>query len=410
MKDPMPQTEFSEALDFVTLVELHPRTRDIAVKRARLASSPLSRWQLLFLLVVVLPTALGAIYFHAIAADRFESETKFVLRKPSTAALSPAASANTADSVLRGSGAALGFDDSYSVRDFLLSRDAMRILLERTALREKLSAPGHDWWWRSTRPFGYDSDEALFRQYQRLVSAEYDASTGVTTLRVDAFRPEDARQIAVILLDASERLVNHLNQRSSDDAIRVTQAEVTEARARFEAAQDRLTEFRNREHLIDPVSSGKMVMEMIAKLLSELIDTRAEIEIVDRSSPRSPQASLLLARANALDAQINSEKRSLGGGDDSLALRIAQYERLEFDREFADKSLTLALSSLQAATLEAQRQKIYLERIASPNVPDEARFPWRNLDLFAVFGFSLGCFGVIRALYGARNAETSSAR
>ena len=68
-----------------------------------------------------------------------------------------------------------------------------------------------------------------------MVAAEYDTTSGITTLRARSFRAEDSLALAGELLRLSEAMVNRLNQRLQEDGLRVARAEV----ARAEGAADR---------------------------------------------------------------------------------------------------------------------------------------------------------------------------
>ena len=48
---------------------------------------------------------------------------------------------------------------------------------------------------------------------------------------------------------------------------------------------------------------------------------------------------------------------------------------LELQRQFADKQLSSATGSLEAARLQAERQQLYLETIVRPNTPDYPAYP-----------------------------------
>ena len=64
------------------------------------------------------------------------------------------------------------------------------------------------------------------KAYSRFVTVEIDSTSGVSTLQVKAYRPEDAQRIAQALLGFSEQLVNTLNERARHDALSVFQREV----------------------------------------------------------------------------------------------------------------------------------------------------------------------------------------
>lgn len=329
-----------------------------------------SIWSLL--LLVVIPTSLAAGYFWLFAADRYLSEARFVLRTPGRS-IPSASAANLLQSV----GISRSNDDGYVVLEFLESRDAMKWLEARTSLREAYAEPKWDFVWRFPNPFMSNSDEGLYKQYRRMVSANFDSATGVNVLKVQAFTPKDAMNQVRILLDAAEGLVNRLNERARRDAIGVAEAEASRMRDRTVAAQSALTTFREREQLLDPSQATLAVLETIAKLANETAQVSVQINELEKSTPNGPQISPLKQRRAALEAQIATERQRLAGSSKSIAPRIVEYERLMLEREFAEKALMAALSSVELARIEALRQQVYLERVAAPSEPDYPTYPWR---------------------------------
>ena len=86
------------------------------------------------------------------------------------------------------------------------------------------------------------------------------------------------------------------------------------------------------------------------------------------------------------------------GGDNSLASKAAEYERLALEREFADKQLAGALASLELARNEAQRQQLYLETIAKPSRPDGPLYPRRLRGVLTTFVLGLVAWGILSML------------
>ena len=60
--------------------------------------------------------------------------------------------------------------------------------------------------------------------------------------------------------------------------------------------------------------------------------------------------------------------------------------------------LASAMSTLEQARNEAQRQQLYLERIAQPSKPDEAMEPRRLRGVAAVFVLGLVAWGILTML------------
>ena len=111
--------------------------------KARLASVSFILW-----LTVIIPTALAVIYFGLIASDVYISESRFVVRSPQRQAQSGLGA------LFQGTGFSRSQDDTYSVHDFILSRDALKELDDQLGVRKAYSSkdadfinrfPGVDW-------------------------------------------------------------------------------------------------------------------------------------------------------------------------------------------------------------------------------------------------------------------------
>src|SRR5260370_31827795 len=110
-----------------------------------------------------------------------------------------------------------------------------------------------------------------------MVSVIHVDKSGISTLSVKAFRPEDARDVAEALLTAGEALVNRINQRLQTDAIANSLADLDAAQQRMITAQAALTDFRNRELIVDPTQNAVALAELISRLSTELAATQAQI-------------------------------------------------------------------------------------------------------------------------------------
>ena len=332
------------------------------------------RYLLSLLLLMVLPTCLTATYLYGFAADRFESEARFVLRMPGRSATSL-----TMPNAMQGQGVMRSNDDGYVVQDFLQSRDAMVWLEDHAELKAAVRRAPWDPFWRFPMLSGHDTEEALFKYFQRIVSANFDTTTGVTTLLVQAFSPADAQRLASGLLGAAESLVNRMNERARRDAISIAQAEVDRLQQRTDAAQSELKAFRERERLVDPTHATLAVLETIAKLSQDAAQVGVQLAELSKASSEAPQIVGLRLRRAALEGQIGEEQRRLAGNTQAIAPLIAEYERLSLEREFAERALVSAMTVLENAKVEALRQQVYLERVATPNRPDYRAYPWRFL-------------------------------
>ncbi|MGE0627652.1 MAG: capsule biosynthesis protein [Hyphomicrobiaceae bacterium] len=347
-----------------------------------------ARVRLPFILVVVLPVVVAAFYFIGIAADRYETESKFVVRGKSASAASEIANLVQGSSIVRSA------DDAYVVHAYILSRDMVGRLAAKLDLMAMLSRAGLDVFWSYPGPFRTRSREQLYKHMQRLLAIDYDSSTGISTLRVQAFRPDDARTIAEALLAESETLINRLTERAQTDAVNVALAEVEENRTKAREANGQLTRFRERERLLDPLQVSKSATDTISKLVLETALARASLAEYQQLSPQNPMIPATRLKIAALEQQIGIERKKLAGSDGSLAPLIAEFERLTLQREFAERAFASSLVSLEAARLDAQRQHLYLERISNPTSPDHAVYPYRFLGTLLVLAIAFMIYSI----------------
>ena len=341
-----------------------------------------------FIVIVLAPTVLAMIYYLLIASPRYVSEARFIVRAPNKNQPSSLGVA------LQTAGLSPAQTDSYAVHEYINSRDGLRDLSRRINVAAALGPRGADAFSRYPRFWERRSEEGLFKGFKRFVTVGYDSTTGISTLRVEAFRARDAQAMSEALLSGGEQLINRLNQRSASNA--VTEAEVARdlARGRLASAQQQLTAFRSREQFISPEVSAAEGTQLIGGLLSTVANLRADRAQLAGEAPNSPQLPVLDGRIAAYERQIATERGKLSGSSGSLAPKISVYEDLSLNRELADRELAQATASLVAAEQDIREQKLYLDRIVSPSLPDDPAQPRRWLAILTVLCSSLLAYGV----------------
>ncbi|MGB9604809.1 MAG: hypothetical protein ACPL88_02870 [Bryobacteraceae bacterium] len=344
----------------------------------------------LFLITTAIPTLLAVLYFGLIAADVYISESRFVVRSPEKQTTSPLGL------ILKGAGISRAQDDAFVVQDYIVSRDAMTALEKELGIKSAYSKPYGDFLSRFPGLDWDDSLENFYRYYQKVVGVQLDATSSIATVSVRAFSAEQAQKINQRLLEHAEELVNRLNKRAQEDMIRFAETEVAKAEAKAKQAALALADYRNRKNVINPEQQAAIPLQQIAKLQDELIATQSQIAQLERLARDNPQLPVLRQQARMLETEIGKLSAGVAGaGDKSLASKAAEFQRLALEKEFADKMLASAMSSLELARNEAQRQQLYLERISAPSLPDAAMEPRRIRNVFAIFLLGLVIWGVL---------------
>ena len=341
-----------------------------------------------FWAIVGLPTLVAGVYFFAIASDLYLSEAKFIVRSPKQVQTS------SIGALLQSTGLGRAVDDTAVVEDFIMSRDVVRKLERENDLRAIFDRPEGDFVTRFPGILMRSDFEALFRRYDHFVSVETDNTSGVTALRVKAYRPEDAQMIARALVGYSEQLVNELNERARRDALDTARHEVDRAEQQISQIQKELTTYRVQQKMLDPKTASNGVLELIGQMNAAQATARTQLGELLKNSPNSPQIPLVKTRIASLDTLIAEERAKLSGETNSVVTSLTEYERLTLDRELAEKALASAFTSLEAARLEAQRQQLYIETIAQPNLADYPLYPKRLLSFGMVLASCLLAYGI----------------
>jgi capsular polysaccharide transport system permease protein len=363
-----------------------------------LAHEVSSAWRRNWLLicVVLVPTLLAAVYFSSLAHDRYAAEARFVIRS-SGLALNP-----TVGTMIAPGGLSRSMEDAHAINSYLESIAALADLGEQLDVELMFSKASADPLWRYPPFFKAQTNEALYARYQRHVSIEFDKTTGITTLTVQAFTADDSLQIANALLRNAESLLNRLGSRARNDATSAASTELFRAREKLAAAQDAISAFRNREQMIDPTRISNSVVDTITALSLEIAESNAQLKGLQNTARRSPQVAALQTRISALQQQVEIERARLAGSDAGLAQTIAEYERLLLEKSFSDRMLVAAVNSADNARLDQQRQQFYVERVVSPSLADAPFAPKRWIMFFATVAVLIGVYAALRKLTVSR--------
>ena len=340
------------------------------------------RW---FVICVIAPTILAAVYYGLIASDIYISESRFVIKNPDQ----KRGQVSTLANLVQTTGLSGSQEQTNEVLAFVQSRAALKALEKNPGIQSKFASDQADPFTRFPRPLAQSSFENLFKYYSKMVTARLDTENGTAIIEVKAFTASDAYEINRRLLDLSEEMVNRLNGRAQAKGIAEAQKQVDLATERAKAARVALAQYRNSKALIDPDKQAGGALEIANTMIAERAALQAQLELMQRVAPRNPSIPALRNQVNAISAQIASQDNRVVGSSTGIASKIGGYENLLVEQEFATESLNAANAALVQARAEAQRQQFYLERVVDPNVPDMPLLPKRFLNTLIVAATAL---------------------
>jgi capsular polysaccharide transport system permease protein len=342
---------------------------------------------LFFALAVLLPTAVTALYLYTRAADQYASTVAFAVRSEETTTAMGLLSGLSGLTSLSGSTGA----DSNILNEYVQSQELVQKIDARMNLRGLYARPQGDPVF-ALSPSG--SVEQLTDYWRRVVHVSHDHSTGLIELRVNAFAPGDAQAIAAAILDEAQRKINELSAIARADATRYAREDLDQAAARLAKARVALTEFRARNHIVDPAADVQGQMGLLASLQSQQAAAMIEYNLLQETArPGDPRLSQARRRLDVVEQMIADERAKLGddpaGGRPGYSALVGEYERLAVEREFAERAYLATLTAYDNARAEAQRKSRYLAAYVLPTLPETPLYPRRFTLSALVFGFSL---------------------
>lgn len=331
-------------------------------------------------LFVLLPTAIVGLYLFFFASDQYIADAQFAVR----------GNVEPMGDVSLGEFTSLiqkhNSQDSFIVRDYILSQTMVAALEKSLHISKLFSRSEADVWAR----YGDEQPiEELTKYWRQQVGVRIEAVSGILTLSVRAFTPQDALSISREVIGRAEALINDISRRAQGDMLVHAQEDAENTAKRLRAAHLGLQTFRNRWGIIDPIKSAEAVLTQIATLRKDKFKAENDLQVLRGSSldEKSRGIQVLVATVAAIDQQMKQLQDQLttqapaAGGAPNMAEALLQYEGLLVERTIAEKLNESAYTMLDRARVSAGKQQIYLATFVPPVLPTDTLYPrrWRAL-------------------------------
>ncbi len=358
-----------------------------------------------FVLVVVAPFAATVVYLWSFAEDQYASTTGFTVRQEET---------ESASDLLGGladfMGGGGGSTDTDVLYEFIQSQE----IVERVNAEVDLAAHYGQNWPRDPA-FAIWPDAAiedLVWYWRRMVRISYDRNSGLIDVQVRAFDPETSQRIARLVVDESQEMINNLNEAAREESMAQAERDLSESQDRLRGTRQELTEFRVRTQIIDPEADMQARMGVLDNLQQQLAEALIDYDLLlqstDEDDPRSRQAR---RRIEVIRERSRQERENFVAGDVTVAgtdypTLLSDYESLRTDREFAEEAYRAALTALDSARSNAERQSRYLATHIRPTLAQSAGYPQRPMltGLAALFLLMVWSIGAL-VYYSLRDRE-----
>ncbi|HVK92340.1 MAG TPA: hypothetical protein VM468_13210, partial [Mycoplana sp.] len=208
-----------------------------------------------FLLAVALPALGCLLYLIFIAAPQFVSESRFVVRGSLEKLAIDSIGQAAALSALNNS------QEAHVVADYIRSPRIVADLAKDFDLKRLYAGAPLDIVWHLPADA---SPDRLARQWQRMTTAEVDATTGIITVRIHAFEPEDAQALNRAVIKLSETLVAGFTRKMRVQRLEETLADSKAAQAEMPTLLTALEGERNKEDTLDPLTTATALATLVS--------------------------------------------------------------------------------------------------------------------------------------------------
>ncbi|MCE4226098.1 capsule biosynthesis protein [Methylobacterium sp. C25] len=367
------------------------RNKGIRSYHSHVKSDPML--PLLFVVLCLVPTLLGALYFGVIASDRFVTEARFAIR-PAIGGSEKASS----DEVGTGNGVPkqLIAQDTIITASYISSRPMIEAIEKLMPLREMFSRDGIDWFSRFNpeKPI-----EKFVKYWGERVSTKIETGSGIVTLHVEAFDPHESLALAQGVMKESERKVNELSQKLRDDGLAESQRELARAEERMTKVRFAMRDLRNREGVLDAAKTNEANLKVIGELRKVRIEQQVQLTMSLRDlAPESRRIQDMKAQIKNLDDNIEKLERQQTSADPAqrqvLSAALSQFEAYENEQKDAEKYFAKVLSANERARIVAARQLEFFSPIVEPILAESSTEPRRTLMISLIAAGSLAAFAL----------------
>ncbi len=323
-----------------------------------------------YVIGVLLPSLILAIYLAFFASDRYVSEARLIVERDSS----------------RGSGLDLGLLslapgnsalDVELVKRFIESPAMVDYLDQTLHLREHFTDGSVD---PFSRLSAHASHESFVEYFLGHVDAQIDKDSLSLDLAVQGFDPVYAQKMGQAVVEHAEQFVNEVGQSLAREQVRFAQNEVEKSNRRLVDAANDLIAYQDKHEMLNPEQETASVSQVIGALQQELARQKTQLKAL-RSylSDTAPEALTARSRINALALQIEQErsKQVHTGGTGALNSLVVGYRELQVNVQVATDIYQTGLATLEAAKLDASRKVKHLVLVSAPTLPEDSTRPRR---------------------------------
>ena len=350
---------------------------------------------------VLLPVFVFACYQLIFATSRYESQVQLLVQQSTGApTLDPTAA------LLAGFGGTAAGNDVELVRKYVHSNDMLSYLLGVVEFESHYKDSAIDLFSRLSSDA---SSEDILQYFIDHVALEVDEKSSVLTMRIQAFDPLFAQNLAAVIAKRAEWFINKINNDLAESQLFFVKKEHELIEKNLQEAKFSLLAFQRQYNLIDPTAESIALQQITNQLDAQIAVKEAQLStLLNSMSNKAAPVLLIKQELLGLKTQLENERQRMiantgigashAGSPDGVNEIVAQYSEYKVNLELALQAYTASQLSMEKARIEAYRQVKFLALVETATLPEKAKYPRviYNIALFLMINFIL--FGIGRIL------------
>lgn len=318
---------------------------------------------------ILLPTLIAGYYYFGVATRMYATKSEFLIQQ------SNPPSASGFGGLFAGTSMATQ-QDSIAVQSYLSSREAMIRLDKQLGFRDEFSAPDIDPLQRLPADASLNKAYDL---YKKQVQLSYDPTEGLVRMEVIATSAERSMAYSRALIEYAEERVDQMTSRMRQDQMAGAQEAFDDAETARQDALTALTEAQIAAGALDPTAEVGALIGRISSLEGQRDKLSLELAALrDNRRPNETRVNATAAQIDRLEDQITDLRAQITdnqAGRMSQTLKAAKVREAEENYQNRLLQLNQALTSMETARVEANRQVRYLSLSVTPVPPDSPTHP-----------------------------------
>lgn len=356
----------------------------------------LQRPRVLFYSVVIIPFVISLAYFVVFSLSRYESTAQVVVKQLDD----QVSSSLPALALLSGSNDPISQEYSLYLTAFITSNNMLSVLDKNMDWSAKYAGHLRD-------PLYYLPKDATLEEklkfYNRIVHADFDSTTGILTIRAEAFSPEIAHETVQKIVTESQKFIDDISHQMAVEKIKIATKELQPATEQYQNARAALIAFQDEHQILDANAASQSVVGIVNTLQEQIVTEKTNLTILRRNLGRNaPQIQQAEGRLRALENQLTQEiKKSTmataqGSKNNALNKMNARYQQLLVNAAVAEEFYKTSLSVMESSKYEAMKNSRILIPIVTPVLAQEAAYPRTIYNLITILIVLLFIYGVLR--------------